>query len=432
MTLDDQPIAPPDEVKDLISSIMLDWGEVPPDMLVPAGDGEYDPSLYEDKENDSDAWKGTYHERGHTSTTSGILPASTTARTGACCARSTSSPATRRYVAEVIAKHQGLVKHLRRTFEAMRDESKLLKRQPQGDDVDIDALVEALADARDGREMSEQLFMQRHRADRNLAVMFMVDMSGSTKGWINDAERESLVMLCESLETLGDRYAIYGFSGTTRKRCEIYRIKTFDQAYDAERQGAHRRHRAAGIHPHGGRHPPPGQTAERGRGQDQAADHPLRWQARRLFRQLSRPIRHRGYAAGPVRSPPQRYPPLLHHHRSRRQGLPAAHVRPRQLGGDRRGAQAAPESGRHLPAADNVNKALIVMIIYNENAVKIELFLTCFGTEVLKVNDHQVSLKNNFYGNETIHEFEMHGQNTTISLYPVTVSKSTYYRITKR
>ena len=45
------------------------------------------------------------------------------------------------------------------------------------------------------------------------------DMSGSTNGWINDAERESLVLLCESLETLGDRYAIYGFSGTTRKRC---------------------------------------------------------------------------------------------------------------------------------------------------------------------------------------------------------------------
>lgn len=43
----------------------------------------------------------------------------------------------------------------------------------------------------------------------------MIDMSGSTKGWINDAERESLVLLCEALEKLGDRYAIYGFSGMT-------------------------------------------------------------------------------------------------------------------------------------------------------------------------------------------------------------------------
>ena len=71
-----------------------------------------------------------------------------------------------------------------------------------------------------------------HRAERNIAVMFMVDMSGSTKGWINEAEREALVLLCEALETLGDRYAIYGFSGITRKRCELFRIKRFDEPYD--------------------------------------------------------------------------------------------------------------------------------------------------------------------------------------------------------
>ncbi len=62
--------------------------------------------------------------------------------------------------------------------------------------------------------------------------MFMVDMSGSTKGWVNKAEREALVLLCEALEVLGDRYAIYGFSGMTRKRCELFRVKSFAEAYD--------------------------------------------------------------------------------------------------------------------------------------------------------------------------------------------------------
>lgn len=63
--------------------------------------------------------------------------------------------------------------------------------------------------------------------------MFMVDMSGSTEGWINDMERESLVLLCESLEILGDRYAIYGFSGYTHKRCELFPIKHFNEPYNA-------------------------------------------------------------------------------------------------------------------------------------------------------------------------------------------------------
>ena len=61
--------------------------------------------------------------------------------------------------------------------------------------------------------------------------MFMVDMSGSTLGWVNNAERESLVLLCEALQLLGDRYAIFGFSGRTNKRCEVYSIKEFNESY---------------------------------------------------------------------------------------------------------------------------------------------------------------------------------------------------------
>ena len=66
------------------------------------------------------------------------------------------------------------------------------------------------------------------------------------KGWINDAERESLVMLCEALEVLGDRYAIYGFSGMTRKRCEQDRIKRFGEPLSALVEK-----RIAGIQPKG-------------------------------------------------------------------------------------------------------------------------------------------------------------------------------------
>ena len=108
----------------------------------------------------------------------------------------------------------------------------LIKREISGDDVDIEALVEALADTMDGSKMNDRLFTRMHRNERNIAVMFMVVMSGFTNGWINDAERESLILLYEVLETLGDRYAIYGFSGTTRRRCELYRIKQFDEPYN--------------------------------------------------------------------------------------------------------------------------------------------------------------------------------------------------------
>jgi nitric oxide reductase NorD protein len=245
ITLNDMPIAPPDDVRQLITSIKLDLGDIPPEYLTPAGDGEYDPRLYQDEARDpDDVWQGTYHEDG-----AFLYPEWDCGRKhyrkNWCVLREKDvRPSEPGYVKDVLARYGGLVKHLRKTFEAMRDENRMEKRQVQGDEVDIDALVEALADARDGSEMSDRLFTRMHRSERNIAVMFMIDMSGSTKGWINDAEREALVLLAEALEVLGDRYAIYGFSGITRKRCEIFRIKRFDEPYTPEVKA-----RIAGITP---------------------------------------------------------------------------------------------------------------------------------------------------------------------------------------
>ena len=245
ITLDGAPLAPPDNVKQLLTSVYLDFGEIPPEYLTPAGDGEYDPNRVFDQPEDPDAvWHGTYHEKG-----AELYPewdhGRQHYRKNWCVMREkTVTPVHDSFHRDTLDKYAGVVKQLRRKFEALRDENRLDKRQAQGDEIDLDALIEALADAKDGREMSDRLFVRLHRAERNIAVAFLVDMSGSTKGWINEAEREALVLLCEALELLGDRYAIYGFSGTTRKRCELFRIKTFDERYDGEVKA-----RISGIRP---------------------------------------------------------------------------------------------------------------------------------------------------------------------------------------
>ena len=245
ITLDGAPLAPPNDVKQLLTSVYLDFGEIPPEYLTPAGDGEYDPNLIFDQPEDADAvWQGTYHEKG-----AELYPewdhGRQYYRKNWCVMREKPvTPVYDDFYRDTLGKHAGLVRHLRKKFEALRDENRLEKRQTQGDEIDLDALIEALADARDGSEMSDRLFMRTHRAERNIAVAFLVDMSGSTKGWINEAEREALILLCEALELLGDRYAIYGFSGITRKRCELFRIKTFDERYDEEVKA-----RISGIRP---------------------------------------------------------------------------------------------------------------------------------------------------------------------------------------
>lgn len=148
------------------------------------------------------------------------------------------------FVALTLKRYGGYVTLLRKKFELLKRERRLMRRQKDGDDVDFDALVETFSDIRAGVSPSNNLFTRIERQERDIAVLFLVDMSGSTRGWVNDAEKESLILMSEALQMLGDRYAVYGFSGMTRNRCDLYRIKGFDESY-ADRV----KRRIAGIEP---------------------------------------------------------------------------------------------------------------------------------------------------------------------------------------
>lgn len=136
------------------------------------------------------------------------------------------------FAAHTFNKHYGIISRLNRTFEALRNDDKVLRKQPSGDEIDLDAVVEGLISARASHlEMDENIFTKINKEERDVAVMFVIDMSASTRGWVNRLEKEALLLLCESLEILGDRYALYGFNGHTRKKCNIYPIKHFNDNY---------------------------------------------------------------------------------------------------------------------------------------------------------------------------------------------------------
>ena len=241
LMLDGQPVVLPEDMAQTANSIIQDFGEIPQEYLVPAGDGQYRKDLQADEEPPEEKKNKTegmfyYDEwdfrRRHY-------------RKNWCELRELDiHPSNEQVVEAILIKYSHLVRDIRKSFEALRGDNKMLRRQTNGDDIDIDAIVESYPDIHEGNEITDRLFIKSGRLERNLAVVFMVDLSGSTKGWINDAERESLVLLSEALQTLGDRYAIYGFSGMTRKRCELYRIKTFEESYDSTVKA-----RIAGIKP---------------------------------------------------------------------------------------------------------------------------------------------------------------------------------------
>jgi nitric oxide reductase NorD protein len=141
------------------------------------------------------------------------------------------------FIRSALSEHRGVIKQLKRQFEQMRSHHRFVGRQRDGDDIDLDALTEALADRQAGLPPSERLFVRQLRDQRDIAALFLVDMSSSTEGWVGKAIKESLLVMAEAMESLGDRYAIYGFSGMRRTRSEVFRIKEMEEPYNETVQG---------------------------------------------------------------------------------------------------------------------------------------------------------------------------------------------------
>jgi nitric oxide reductase NorD protein len=138
------------------------------------------------------------------------------------------------FVPLTLQKYRGVITRVRRQFEMLRTTDRFVRGRRHGGDLDFDAIVEALGDQRAGFAPSDRLFIQLLRDQRDIAAVFLVDMSNSTEGWVGKLIKEALVLLCEVMEVTGDRYGIYGFSGMRRSRCELFHIKHIDEVYGEE------------------------------------------------------------------------------------------------------------------------------------------------------------------------------------------------------
>jgi len=135
------------------------------------------------------------------------------------------------FIEQTLQQYKGQIRRLRHQFELLQTNEHFVRRQRDGNDIDLDALVESLADIHAGRPPSDRLFIRLAREQRDIAVYFLVDMSNSTAGWVGQSIKEALVLICEAMEVLNDRYGIYGFSGMRRLRCELFPVKRLDERY---------------------------------------------------------------------------------------------------------------------------------------------------------------------------------------------------------
>jgi nitric oxide reductase NorD protein len=113
-------------------------------------------------------------------------------------------------------------------------------RQWQGDDIDIDAAVEARVEVLAGSVPDEAVYLDSLRRRRDLSVLLLLDVSGSagepgTVGQtVHEQQRAAVANLTVALHDLGDRVALYAYYSQGRHAVSMLPVKRFDDHLDSQ------------------------------------------------------------------------------------------------------------------------------------------------------------------------------------------------------
>ena len=154
-----------------------------------------------------------------------------------------------------LLRYAEVLPEVRRQFLRVKPEGyRTIHGLLDGEDFDLNAAVDARSDLRAGSTPDGKFYVARQREERDVATLFLLDMSASTdedtepaEALLEDAiridpshpkrrprriidiQKEALVIMSQALEEIGDLYAIYGFSGHGRDRVEFFDVKSFDE-----------------------------------------------------------------------------------------------------------------------------------------------------------------------------------------------------------
>ena len=135
------------------------------------------------------------------------------------------------------AKHATLIASLKRQFASLTSEYLKLKRQPNGDDFDIDAVIDAQVQLRSGHTPSENIYLNQKKDIHDVSALLLLDLSYSTDAWLADirvldAIMETVYCVGEVIEDYIESFAVAGFSSNTRRSCRFESLKDFDEPWD--------------------------------------------------------------------------------------------------------------------------------------------------------------------------------------------------------
>ncbi|MBA6379088.1 MULTISPECIES: nitric oxide reductase activation protein NorD [unclassified Colwellia] len=140
-------------------------------------------------------------------------------------------------------KLQKTAKAIQAQFEQLTSVRYWLKAQPQGEELDLSAWLDFYVESKIAPTQEKGLYQSFRGNNRDISSLLLADLSMSTDAYLDDDNRvidvvrDSMLLFGEALNSVGDNFAMYGFSSVRRSNVRLTMLKNFNEPYNDEIRG---------------------------------------------------------------------------------------------------------------------------------------------------------------------------------------------------
>jgi nitric oxide reductase NorD protein len=140
------------------------------------------------------------------------------------------------YYTNTIKQYVSVLSGLRKMLTNINNKMQQQQRQTQGDDFDIDAVTDMIAEIYSGHTPSDKIYLSKRKKEKDLSILLLLDISLSSDGYSNgnrviDVEKQVSILFGEILNEFGIDFSINCFYSKTRNYSTYLTLKDFDEEW---------------------------------------------------------------------------------------------------------------------------------------------------------------------------------------------------------
>ncbi|MBL0339866.1 MAG: VWA domain-containing protein [Bacteroidetes bacterium] len=140
------------------------------------------------------------------------------------------------YYQNTIKEHHTVLSGLRKMLTSVNNKLSQHRRQPDGNEFDLDALTDLYCDVHSCHTPSDKIYLSNRKQEKDLAILLLLDSSLSSDGYSNgnrviDVEKQVSILFGEIMQEFQINFSVATFFSKTRNYLSYNILKDFSEPW---------------------------------------------------------------------------------------------------------------------------------------------------------------------------------------------------------